>query len=116
MSQLRVRTITYRGRLRWKHPHVMKWKRIQKLLVAGGLITLIAVAGTELYVVRDLLAAFLMFCTLFGALGITVLVSFLFGEGVVRCCGLLVACAASFRLRHPVPSVVDRLAHGIGKN
>jgi hypothetical protein len=94
----------------------MSWKRIQKLLVAGGLIALIAVAGTELYVVRDLLAAFLIFCTLLGALGITVLVSYLLGEGVVRCFGLLVACAGSFRLRQPVRSVVGPLAHGIGKS
>lgn len=104
-----MRTITYKGRPRWEHSDIMSWKRILTLLVAGGLITLISVAGTELYVVRDLLAAFLMFCTLLGALGITILVSFLVGEGIVRCLGLLVACAASFRLRQPVPSVVARL-------
>ena len=94
----------------------MSRKRIQKLLIAGGLITLIAVAGTELYVVRDLLAAILIFCILFGALGITVLVAFLLGEGTVRCFELLVAWAASFRLRQPVASVVGPLTRGIGKS
>jgi hypothetical protein len=94
----------------------MNWKRIQTLLVAGGLITLIAVAGTELYVVRDLLAGFLMFSISLGALGITVLVSYLLGDAVVRCFGLFVACTASFRLRQPVPSVDGPLAHGVGKS
>ena len=93
----------------------MSGKRIQKFLIASGLITLITVAGTELYLVRELLAALLMFCTLLVALGITVLVLFLLGEAVVRCFGLIVTCAASFRLRQPVPSVVGPLAHGIGK-
>ena len=93
----------------------MSRKRIQKVLIASGLITLITVAGMELYVVRELLAALLMFCTLLVALGITVLVLFLLGEGVVRCFGRIVASAASFRLRQPVPSVVGPLAHGIGK-
>ena len=94
----------------------MSRKQIQKFLIASGLIALFTVAGMELYVVRDLLAALLMFCILLVALGITVLVLFLLGEGVVRCFGLIVACAASFRLRQPVPSVVGPLAHGIGKN
>jgi hypothetical protein len=72
----------------------MSQKRIQKPFIAGGVIGLIAVAGTGLFVVRDLLAAFLLFCVLFGVvlgvLGITVLVSFLLGEGVVRCFDLFV--------------------------
>jgi hypothetical protein len=90
-----------------------------KRILAGGLIGLIAVAGTGLFVVRDLLAAFLVFCVLFGilfgALGITVLASFLFGEGVVRCFDLLVT-SMSFRLRQPIPSVVSPIPHGIGKS
>jgi hypothetical protein len=94
----------------------MSQERTQQLLVAGGLITLIAVAGTEQFVVRDLLAAFLMFCAFLGALGLLVVVSFLLGSGVIRCLGLLVARAASFRFHHPVPSVTGSLAHGIGKS
>jgi hypothetical protein len=94
----------------------MSRKRTQQLVVAGGLITLIAVAGTQQYVVRDLLAAFLMFCAFLGALGLLVLVSFLLGQGVVRCFGLLVACADSVRLHQPVASVTGPLAHGIGKS
>jgi hypothetical protein len=69
--------------------YTMNQKRIQKPLVAGGVIGLIAIAGTSLFVVRNLLAAFLMFAALFGALGITVLASFLIGEGVTRCFELL---------------------------
>jgi hypothetical protein len=88
----------------------MNQKRIQKPLLAGGIMALLAVAGTGLFVVRDVLAAFLLFCVLLGVLlsvlGISVLVSFLFGEGVVRCFDLLATSVASFRLRQPVPSVV----------
>lgn len=91
----------------------MSWKRILTLLV---LVTLIAIAGTELYVVRDFLAAFLMFSILLGALGIIVLLSYLVGETVVGCVALLVACAALFRLRQPGSSVVGSLAHGIDKS
>lgn len=93
----------------------MSRKRIRKFLIASGLITLITVAGTEFYVVRELLAALLVFCTLLVAIGVTVLVLFLLGDGVVRCFGLIVACAVSFRLRQPVSSVVGPLAHGIGR-
>jgi hypothetical protein len=88
----------------------MSRKRIQKPLIAAGVIGLIAVAGAGLFVVRDLLAAYLlfsvMFCLLFAVLGITVLGSFLLGEGVVRCFDLLATSVASFRLRQPIPSVV----------
>jgi hypothetical protein len=98
----------------------MSRKRIQKPLIAGGVIGLIAVAGTGPFVVRDLLAAFLLFCALFCVLfcvlGITVLGSFLLGEGVVRCSDLLVTSVASFRLRQPVPSVAGPLTPGIGKS
>jgi hypothetical protein len=91
-----------------------------KTLCACAVIGLIVVAGTELFVLRDVLAAFLLFCVLFGvlfgALGITVLASFLFGEGVVRCFDLLVTSMSSFRLRQPIPSVVSPLPHGIGKS
>ena len=98
----------------------MSRKRLQKPLIAGGVIGLIAVAGTGPFVVRDLLAAFLLFCVLFcvllGGLGITVLGSFLLGEGVVRCFDLLVTSVDSFGLRQPVPSVAGPLTRGIGKS
>ena len=93
---------------------------MQKPLIAGGIIGLIAVAGTGPFVVRDLLAAFLLFCVFFcvllGVLGITVLVSFLLGERVGRCFDLVVASVASFRLRQPLPSVAGPLTRGIGKS
>ena len=92
----------------------MSWKRIREVFVAGALILLVALMGVGPYVVRDLVAAFLIFWSLLGALGIAVLVSFLLGEGVVRCFALLVAGAASFRLRQPASSAVVPLAHGIG--
>jgi hypothetical protein len=98
----------------------MSRKRIQKPLIAGGIIGLIAVAGTGQFVVRDLLAAFLLFfvlfCVLLGVLGLTVLGSFLLGEGVGRCFDLLVTSVASFRLRQPIPSVADPPTRGIGKS
>jgi hypothetical protein len=98
----------------------MSRKRIQKPLIAGGVIGLIAVAGMGQFVVRDLLAAFLLFCVFFcvffGVLGITVLGTFLLGEGVVRCFDLLVTSVAPLRLRQPMPSVVGPLTRGIGKS
>jgi hypothetical protein len=98
----------------------MSWKRVQKFLAVGGVIGLIAVAGTAPFVVRDLLAAFLLFCALFcvllGVLGIIVLGSFLLGEGVVRCFDLLVTSVASFRLHQPILSVTRPLTRGIGKS
>jgi len=93
----------------------MNQKPIEKPLLAGGLMGLIAVAGTGLFVVRNLLAAFLMFTALLGTLGITALVSFLICEGVVRCFELLVACAVSFHLRQR-PFVADPVMPGIGKS
>jgi len=93
----------------------MNWKRTLILLVAAGLITLIAVAATELYPVRDILAAFLMFGILLTAVGVVILLSYLIGEAVVCCVALVLACAALFRLRQPASSVVVPLAHGIGK-
>lgn len=94
----------------------MSRKRIQRLLIAGGLIATISVAVAELYVVRDLLAAFLIFCAFLGAVGVAGLVSFFVGDGIVRCFELLVARATSFRLRKPVPSVVGPLRRGMGKS
>jgi hypothetical protein len=93
----------------------MSRKRTERLLIAGGLVTVIAVAGTELYVVRDLLAAFLVFYAVLGALGLAVLVLFFLGDGIVRCFELLVACAASFLLRQHVLTRWP-LRRGIGKN
>ncbi len=94
----------------------MSRKPIQKILIAGAVIGLIGVTGTEVFVVRDLLAAFLLFCALFGVLGISLLVFLLFGEGVVRCVDLLVTSAASFRVHQPVPSVASPpLTPGIGR-
>jgi hypothetical protein len=92
----------------------MSQKRIRKPFIAAGLMGLIAVAGMGPFVVRNLLAAFLMFCTLFGALGITVLASLLIGKGVVRCFDLLVACATSFHLRQQ-PSVADSFMPRVSK-
>ena len=98
----------------------MSRKRIQKPIIVGSVIGLIAIAGAGQFVVRDLLAAFLLFCVFFcvllGVLGITVLGSFLLGEGVGRCFDLLVTSVASFRLRQPIPSVAGRLMRGIGKS
>jgi hypothetical protein len=87
----------------------MSRKRIQKPLIAGSVIALIAVAGTFSFVARDLLAAFLLFCVFFcvllGVLGITVLGSFLLAKGVGLCFDLFVRSVASFRHRQPVPPV-----------
>jgi hypothetical protein len=98
----------------------MSRKRIQIPLIAGAVIGLIAVVGTGQFVVRDLLAAFILFCAMFcvllGVLGIAVLGSFLLGEGVVHCFDLLVTSVASFRLRQPILSVVRPLTRGIGKS
>jgi len=88
---------------------------MHKLLVAGGAIGLIAVAGTGLFVVRDVLAAFLFFCVFFVVAGMAVLGTFLLGEGIERCFSLLVTSAASFHLHQPIPSVGSPLLHGIGK-
>ena len=94
----------------------MSPQRKQKLLVTGGLTTLLGVMGMQQYVVRDLVAAFIIFCILFGALGITILVSFLLGEGIVRCFEGLVAVTASFRLLQPARSVVGPVSHRFGKS
>jgi hypothetical protein len=94
----------------------MNWKRILILPVAAGLITLTAVAATELYGVRDFLAAFLMFGILLAAVGIVILLAYFVGEAVVRCVRLLGACAALARLHQPASSVVVPLAHGVGKS
>jgi hypothetical protein len=88
----------------------MSWRRILILLAALGSAALIVVAATELYVIRDLLAALLMFIVLLAALGIVVLLAYLVGEAVLRCMSLLVVCAALFRLHRPESSVAVRLA------
>ena len=75
--------------------------RKRKFLVAGCLVAPLVVAG--LFPVRDLLAAFLMFCIFFSALGLIALVSFLFGGGVMRCYELLLGFAAWFGVRHQHP-------------
>ena len=93
----------------------MSRTRLGEFLVAGGLIATVAVEGTERYVVRDLLAALLIFCALLGVLGLTILASFLLGEGVIRCFGLLLAWATSVGLHQPAAPVTGRLTHGIGK-
>jgi hypothetical protein len=94
----------------------MNWNRIPTLLIAANLVTLIAVAATELYVFREFLAAFLMFGILLAALGVIVLLSHLVGAVAVRCGTLLVAPTALFHLHQPAPLVVTSLAHGIGKS
>jgi hypothetical protein len=99
-----------------ENSRAMSWKRIQKPLTVGGAIGLTAIAGTGHFVVRELLAAFLFFCVLFGLLGISVLGSFLRGEGVVRCVNLHVTSVASVRVRQPIPSVAGPLTREIGKS
>jgi len=94
----------------------MSRKRMQKPLIAGGIIGLIAIGATGPFVVRDVLAAFLLFCVLLGVLGITVLGSFLLGEGVVRCFDLFVTSVASLRFRQSILSVARPLTRGIGKS
>jgi len=84
-------------------------KRIWILLLAASLIALTTVAAAMLFVVRDLLAALVMFWTLLVTLGITVSVLILLGKAVERCLRLLVACAGSVRLHQPAPSVLDPL-------
>jgi hypothetical protein len=75
--------------------------RRRNFLVVGCLVAPLVVAG--LFPVRDLLAAFLMFCIFFSALGLIAVVSFLFGGGVMRCYALLLACASWFGVRHQNP-------------
>jgi len=79
----------------------MSRKRSRGILIAVALITLIGVAGTRLYLVRELLAAFLIFCALLSAFVIAILVSFSFVKGIVRCFELLVGRASSeLAVRH----------------
>lgn len=68
------------------------------------------------YAVLDLVAAFIIFCILFGTLGIIILVSFLLGEGMVRCFEGLAAVTASFRHLQPARSVVGPVGYKIGKS
>jgi hypothetical protein len=75
--------------------------RRRNFLIAGCLVAPIVVAA--LFPVRDLLAAFLMFCIFFSALGLIAVVSFLFGGGVMRCYELLLACATWFGVRQQHP-------------
>ncbi|MGA8072831.1 MAG: hypothetical protein WB995_05105 [Candidatus Acidiferrales bacterium] len=79
----------------------MTHTRRRKFIVAGCLVAPLMVVG--LFTVRDLLAAFFMFCIFFSALGLIALVSFLFGGGVMRCYELLVDFAAWFGIRHQHP-------------
>jgi hypothetical protein len=76
---------------------------------------LIAIAETGQFIVREVLAAFLLFCVLFGLLGITVLGFVFIGGGVVRSFDLLATSGASFCLRRPVTSVAGPLKRRIGK-
>jgi len=108
-----VTAITYGASTRGATCVVMSPKRVRQLLIASGLMALVAVAGMELYVVRDLVAALFVLCALFGAIGIFVLVSFLLGEGAVRCFALLATSAASFRHRQLAEA---SLPHGIRKS
>jgi len=52
-----------------------------------------------------------MFCIFLTAVGLIVLLSFLFGSGVLRCFSLLTAGAARLHLRSPLPTVVRGTAH-----
>ena len=100
-SQFRVRAITYSGRPKWDDGTSMTPHRRRNYLVAGCLVALLVVAA--LFPVRNLLAAFLMFCIFFSALGLIAVVSFLFGGGVLRCYELLLDFAEWFGVRHQHP-------------
>jgi hypothetical protein len=79
----------------------MSRKRSRGILIAVVLITLIGVAGTRLYLVRELLAAFLIFCALLSAFAIAILVSFILIKGIVRCFELLAGRASgALAVRH----------------
>ena len=91
----------------------MTRKLIQRLLVACGLVAIIAFAGTELYFVRDLLAALLMFFVSLVALAVVCLVSYFVGDVILRAVEFLGVRATSFRLRQPVPSSIGPLKHEI---
>ena len=84
----------------------MSRKRRHGLLIACGLVAMIAVAGTQLFSVRDMLAAFLLFCVFLVPIGIVILASFFVGDGILRFFDLIVAYVASLRLPPRVPSVV----------
>jgi len=75
--------------------------RRRKFLVAGCLLALFMAAA--LFPVRDLLAAFFMFCIFFGVVTMIALVSLLFGGGVMRCYELLLDFAAWCGVRHQHP-------------
>ena len=77
----------------------MSRKRSRGILIAVVLITLIGVAGTRLYLIRELLAAFLIFCTLLSAFAIAILVSFILVKGIVRFYERLVSRASSTLVR-----------------
>jgi hypothetical protein len=94
----------------------MNWKRILTLLITLSLVTLTAVAATELYVVRECLAAFLMFGILLVALGVIVLLSYIVGAAAVRCGMRFVAHTALSHLHQPAPLVVTSFTHGISKS
>jgi opacity protein-like surface antigen len=78
------------------------------LLLAASLIALTAVAAATLFVVRDLLAALVMFWTLLFALGIAVTALLILGEAVERCLRLL-ACVGSVCLHQAASSVLGPL-------
>jgi hypothetical protein len=94
----------------------MNMKRMLIPLVTGAIITLIGAAETNIYVLREVLAAFLIFWTLVGALGIAISLTCLLGDGIVSCFDLLVTRATSFRLSQAAPSVLGPLNHEIGKS
>ena len=94
----------------------MNMKRMLIPLVTGAIITLIGAAETNIYVLREVLAAFLIFWTLVGALGIAISLTCLLGDGIVSCFDLLVTRATSFRLSQEAPSVLGPLNHEIGKS
>jgi ABC-type glucose/galactose transport system permease subunit len=72
----------------------MSRKQIQKTLVVFGVTGLIVLAGTELFVVRDLLAALLLFCVLLGTRNSPSGVLSRW-QGVVHCVDLLITSVAS---------------------
>jgi len=79
----------------------MSRKGLRGILIAAFLVTLIGFAGTRLYLIRELLAAFLIFCALLSAFAIAILMSFILVKGIVRCFELLVGRGSgALAMRH----------------
>jgi len=87
----------------------MSRKRSWGILIAVVLSTLIRVAGTRLYLVRELLAAFLIFCAVLSAFAIAILVSFSLVKGILCCFELLVGRASSALVVRHESTTIDSI-------